>query len=232
MDTVVSNMSFEAALFAVGGCLNMCDVIMSKKASTGFCAVRPPGHHAERDSAAGFCIFNNIAICARYLETEYKLDRIAIVDWDVHHGNGTQHSLENDPSVYYISLHQYPHYPGSGASTERGIGDGQGFTMNFPMDAGSGDKEYMEAFEEGIIPELEKFKPQIILISAGFDAHSSDPLSSIQLSTESYYKFTKLLQGVADKYSEKRIIAVLEGGYDLKALAEGVAEVMKAFVEG
>jgi acetoin utilization deacetylase AcuC-like enzyme len=232
MDTVVSQMSFEAALFAVGGCLNMCDTIMSKKANTGFCAIRPPGHHAERNYAAGFCIFNNIAIAAKYLETEYKLERIAIVDWDVHHGNGTQHSFESDPAIYYISLHQYPHYPGTGASTERGIGKGEGFNMNFPMQAGSGDKEYMQAFEKGIIPELEKFKPQIILISAGFDAHTADPLSSIQLSSESYYKFTKLLQGIADKYSEKRIIAVLEGGYDLKALAEGVAEVMKAFIEG
>jgi acetoin utilization deacetylase AcuC-like enzyme len=232
MDTVVSSMSFEAALFAAGGCLNMCDVIMSKKANTGFCAVRPPGHHAERNYAAGFCIFNNIAISAKYLETEYKLKRIAIVDWDVHHGNGTQHSFESDPAILYISLHQYPHYPGTGAYTEKGTGEGEGYTMNFPMDAGSGDREYMEAFENDIVPALEKFKPQIILISAGFDAHASDPLSSIQLSSESYYKFTKLLQGVADKYSEKRIIAVLEGGYDLKALADGVGEVMEAFEEG
>lgn len=231
MDTVISNMSFEAALFAAGGCLNMCDVIMTKKANCGFCAVRPPGHHAERNYAAGFCIFNNIAISAKYLETEYKLERIAIVDWDVHHGNGTQHSFESDPAILYISLHQYPHYPGTGASTEKGIGRGEGYTMNFPMDAGSGDKEYMLAFENGIIPELERFKPEFILISAGFDAHSLDPLSSIQLSTESYYKFTKLLMGVADKYSDKRIIAVLEGGYDLKALAEGVGEVMNAFAD-
>ncbi len=231
MDTVVSSMSFEIALFAAGGCLNMCDAVMNKKADYGFCAVRPPGHHAERNYAAGFCIFNNIAICAKYLQTEYKLDRIAIVDWDVHHGNGTQHSFESDPFVLYISLHQYPHYPGTGAYTERGTGEGEGFTMNFPMDAGSGDREYMETFKNDIIPALEKFKPQIILISAGFDAHISDPLSSIQLSSESYYNFTKLLKGVAKKYSENRLIAVLEGGYDLKALAEGAAGMMNAFAE-
>jgi acetoin utilization deacetylase AcuC-like enzyme len=231
MDTVVSSMSFEAALYAVGGCLNMCDTVMSKKANVGFCAVRPPGHHAERNYAAGFCIFNNIAISAKYLEMQYKLNRIAIVDWDVHHGNGTQHSFESDPAILYISLHQYPHYPGTGAYTERGTGKGEGYTMNFPMDAGSGDREYLETFEKDIVPALENFKPQIILISAGFDAHVSDPLSSIQLSSESYYKFTKLLQGVAKKYSENRVIAVLEGGYDLNALAEGVGELMKAFAE-
>jgi acetoin utilization deacetylase AcuC-like enzyme len=231
-DTVVSSMSFEAALYAAGGCLNMCDVIMNKKADTGFCAVRPPGHHAEKNFAAGFCIFNNIAICARYLQKEYKIDRIAIIDWDVHHGNGTQHSFEMDPSVYYISLHQFPHYPGTGAATEKGIGAGRGYTLNFPMDAGSGEKEYTRAFVQGIIPELEKFKPEIILISAGFDAHVADPLSSIHLSSESYYEFTRMLQTIADKYSEKRIIAVLEGGYDLNALAEGAGKVMEAFYEG
>lgn len=231
MDTAVSSMSFAAALYAVGGCLNMCDVIMKKEADTGFCAIRPPGHHAERNYAAGFCIFNNIAICARYLQTEHNIERVAIIDWDVHHGNGTQHSFESDPSVYYISLHQYPHYPGTGASSETGKGKGKGFTLNFPMDGGSGEKEYVHAFEKSIIPELEKFKPEIILISAGFDANESDPLASIRLSAESYYKFTKLLQGVAGKYCEKRIIAFLEGGYDLSSQADAVANVMKAFYE-
>lgn len=231
MDTAVSSMSFAAALYAVGGCLNVCDVIMKGEADTGFCAIRPPGHHAERNYAAGFCIFNNIAICARYLQTEYNIKRVAIIDWDVHHGNGTQHSFESDPSVYYISLHQYPHYPGTGASTETGKGKGKGFTLNFPMLGGAGDEEYINIFEKNIVPELENFKPEIILISAGFDAHTSDPLAGIRLSSEAFYKFTKLLQGVARKYCNKRIIAFLEGGYDLTGLADAVANVMKAFYE-
>ncbi len=232
MDTVVCSKSFDIALYAVGGCLNMCDVIMSGEVNTGFCAVRPPGHHAEKSYAAGFCIFNNIAIAARYLQEEHNIERIAIVDWDVHHGNGTQHTFEMDPSVYYMSLHQYPHYPGTGASIETGIGKGKGYNLNIPMDGGSGDDEYLEAFETIIIPELERFKPEIILISAGFDAHTSDPLSSIYVSTDSYYIFTKLLQEIAAKYSKHRIIAMLEGGYDLEALADGVGKVLEAFVEG
>ncbi|MFH0977575.1 MAG: histone deacetylase [Spirochaetota bacterium] len=232
MDTVVSSMSFEAAIYAVGGCLNMCDVIMRGEADCGFCAVRPPGHHAERNHAAGFCIFNNIAISAKYLQKEYKIERVAIVDWDVHHGNGTQHSFESDPTIYFFSLHQYPYYPGSGAASERGEGKGKGFNLNFPMGQGSGEKEYMQAFEKSIIPELEKFKPEIILISAGFDSHEADPLALISLTSDSYYKFTKMLQGVAKKYCSNRMIAFLEGGYDLNALTDSVIRVMEAFNEG
>jgi len=232
MDTVVCTRSFEVALYAVGGSLEMCDTIMSGKADNGFCAVRPPGHHAEKGYAAGFCIFNNIAISAKYLQSVYNIERIAIVDWDVHHGNGTQHSFDEDDSIYYISLHQYPHYPGTGSSNEIGIGKGKGYTLNFPMMAGSGDEEYQKAFDERIIPELEGFKPEILLISAGFDAHASDPLSSINLSTEMYYRFTRLLMGVANNYSENRVIGFLEGGYNLSALGDGVEMVMKAFIEG
>ncbi|MBN2039096.1 MAG: histone deacetylase [Spirochaetes bacterium] len=231
MDTVVCRDSFEVALYAAGGCMNMCDTVMDKKAYTGFCAIRPPGHHAERAQAAGFCIFNNIAICAKYLQKEYDLKRVAIVDWDVHHGNGTQHSFEMDPSVYYISTHQYPHYPGTGDLNERGIGAGKGFNLNIPMQAGSSDRDYIEAFESTIIPELDRYSPEIILISAGFDAHNLDPLSSIHLSSESYYTFTKMLLNIAEKHSGNRLIAFLEGGYDLDALAEGVEMVFKAFME-
>lgn len=232
MDTAVCDRSFEIALYAVGGCLNMCDTIMKGEADNGFCAARPPGHHAERTYAAGFCIFNNIAICARYLQSEYNLKNIAIVDWDVHHGNGTQHSFENDPSIYYISTHQYPHYPGTGSEGETGTGEGKGYTLNIPMRAGSGNEEYLAAFNGKIIPELDKFKPEFILISAGFDAHSYDPLSSIHLSSEMFYKFTRMLMDVARKHSKNRVISMLEGGYDLKGLAEGVENMMKAFVEG
>jgi acetoin utilization deacetylase AcuC-like enzyme len=230
-DTVVGKNSFEIALYATGGCLNLCDTIMKGEADTGFCAIRPPGHHAERAKAYGYCLFNNIAISARYIQKKYDIERVAIVDWDVHHGNGTQHSFETNPTVYFFSLHQYPFYPGSGINTERGIGKGKGFTLNIPMIAGSGDDEYQFAFESSIIPELHKFAPQIILISAGFDAHADDHQANMNLSTESYYQFTKLLQGVAKQYCDNRIIAILEGGYNVKALADSVARVMDAFVE-
>lgn len=231
MDTSICPKSFEAALYAVGGCLEMCDTIMKGEALHGFCAVRPPGHHAESNYAAGFCIFNNIAISAKYLQSEYKIKKIAIVDWDVHHGNGTQHSFEDDNSILYISLHQYPYYPGTGSNLEKGRNNGEGFTLNLPMRAGSGDDEYLNAFEKKIIPELEDFEPEIILISAGFDAHTADPLSAIELSTETYYKFTKMLLGVAKAHSKDRVIAMLEGGYSLEALAASVDMMMQAFVE-
>jgi acetoin utilization deacetylase AcuC-like enzyme len=231
-DTAVCTRSYDVAIMAVGGCLRVCDSVMKGDVTCAFCAVRPPGHHAERRSAAGFCIFNNIAIMTKYLQARHGLDRIAIVDWDVHHGNGTQHTFESDDSVLYISLHQYPHYPGSGSSMERGRGMGQGFTMNFPMPAGSGDKEYIALFDDGICPAIEKFDPQIILVSAGFDAHRADHLSSIKLSTEAYAEFTKRLMETAGKCCGGKIIAVLEGGYNLDALANSVAAVIRTFVEG
>ncbi len=231
LDTSVCPRSFEVARFAVGGCLNMCDAVMKGEAVHGFCAVRPPGHHAERNYAAGFCIFNNIAIAARYLQTKHKIGRIAIVDWDVHHGNGTQHSFDKDRTIFYTSLHQYPYYPGTGSDSERGKESGEGYTLNIPMEAGSGDEEYLSAFKGQIISQLEKFEPEVVLISAGFDAHRSDPLSSIQLSTEIYYQFTKLLVELAKKHSSDRVIAFLEGGYNLTALADSVERVMDAFVE-
>ena len=229
MDTGVCRDSYDVALKAVGGSLNMCDAVMEGKADNGLCAVRPPGHHAEWDYAAGFCIFNNIAISARYLQSEYAVSRLAIVDWDVHHGNGTQHSFESDSSILYISLHQYPHYPGTGSDSETGSGAGKGYTLNIPMRAGSGDAEYALAFQNQIIPALHAFKPEVLLISAGFDAHRHDPLSSIMLSSESYGLFTNMLMTVADTYSRGRVIAFLEGGYDLSSLAESVMHMMDAF---
>ncbi len=232
MDTVVCSYSYEVALKAVGGSLSMCDAIMDNKAANGFCSVRPPGHHAESDYAAGFCIFNNIAIAARYLQNKYHVGRIAIIDWDVHHGNGTQHSFEQDSSILYISLHQHPHYPGTGASSECGSGPGKGYTINIPMRAGSSEKEYIPAFQHSIIPAIDTFKPEIILISAGFDAHRNDPLSSIRLNTETFGEFTKMLMAVADAHSHGRIISFLEGGYNLQALADSVRSMMDAFVYG
>jgi acetoin utilization deacetylase AcuC-like enzyme len=230
MDTGVCQESFDIALQAVGGSLNMCDAIMEGRATNGFCAIRPPGHHAEKDAAAGFCIFNNIAIAARYLQSRHGVTSIAIIDWDVHHGNGTQHSFDADRSILYISLHQYPHYPGTGASTETGNGTGKGYTLNIPMQAGSGDREYREAFQTRVIPRLDEFKPEIILISAGFDAHRSDPLSSIRLSSEAFAEFTVLLKAAAERHSNYRMIAFLEGGYDCSALADSVLNMMNVLV--
>jgi acetoin utilization deacetylase AcuC-like enzyme len=231
MDTGVCAQSFEIACKAVGGCINMCDSVMNGDADNGFCTIRPPGHHAEWDYAAGFCIFNNIAIAARYLQTKHALEKIAIIDWDVHHGNGTQHSFESDNTIYYISLHQFPHYPGTGSSLEKGHGKGLGYTLNLPMEHGCGDNDYLWAFKNQIIPALNDFKPDAVLVSAGFDAHRSDPLSGIALSTESYYEFSILLKAAADEYSKGRIIAFLEGGYNIDVLPLCVDQVIKAFME-
>ncbi len=231
MDTSVCSRTFEVALHAVGGGLNMCDTVAKGKAVHGFCAVRPPGHHAERDYAAGFCIFNNIAIAARYLQKQHGIKNIAILDWDLHHGNGTQHSFENDSTVLYVSTHQYPFYPGTGSERETGKEEGDGYTLNLPMRAGSGDEEYLDAFKNRIVPALEKFKPEVILISAGFDAHKADPLSGIRLSTGTYYHFTKMLLEVADRHAKGRVVAFLEGGYSLAAISESAAVMMQAFVE-
>ena len=229
-DTVVGPRSFDAALMAVGGCLRACDALMTGEADNAFCAVRPPGHHAEREYAGGFCIFNNIAIAVRYLQNIYGLGRVAVVDWDVHHGNGTQHAFEKDDSVYYIRLHQYPHYPGSGAPQERGRDRGTGFTMNIPMASGSADKDYFDAFTNDIIPALENYEPECICISAGFDAHRADPLSGIRLSTDAYQVFTEKLMDLARRFCKKRIIIALEGGYHLEALANSVTRVVKTLV--
>ena len=230
-DTVVCPESYDTALRAVGGSIRMCDAVIEGRAANGFCAIRPPGHHAEKNCAAGFCIFNNIAIAARYLQSRYGIRTIAIVDWDVHHGNGTQHSFESDNTILYISLHQYPHhYPGTGSPSETGIGVGNGYTLNIPMQAGSGDREYLDAFKSRIIPSLDSFKPEIILISAGFDAHRADPLSSIQLNSESFAEFTRMLKDAAERHSHSRIIAFLEGGYDLRSLVDSVMKMMNVLV--
>ena len=191
--------------------------------NNGFALIRPPGHHAERDVALGFCLFNNIVIAACYLQQEYGLEKIVILDWDVHHGNGTQHSFESDPSIFYISLHQYPHYPGTGAYSETGIGDGSGTTLNCPMPAGSDDSHYEQAFREKILPAVNDYGPDAILISAGFDAHQADPLGGINLSTAFYGWMTERMLETADQHANGRLISVLEGGYALDALAASVS---------
>ena len=221
-DTHVCPRSYEVALLAAGGVLAGVDAVMSGLLRNAFCAVRPPGHHAESNAVMGFCLFNNVAIAARYAQEKYGVEKVAIIDWDVHHGNGTQEIFYEDPSVFYVSTHQYPFYPGTGARDERGSGKGEGYTLNCPMLAESGEKEYMEAFTREILPALERYKPDLLLVSAGFDAHKDDPLANINLTEESFAKLTTLMLEVAEKCCSGRIVSVLEGGYNLQALAKSV----------
>ena len=226
-DVTICQASYDVALNAVGSVLEIADQIMDGNVDNGFAMVRPPGHHAEADSAMGFCLFNNIAITAKYLQRKYHLERILIVDWDVHHGNGTQHIFAADDSVFYISLHQFPHYPGTGALSETGMGKGAGATLNCPMSAGLGDADYRQAFKEIIIPRAKQFAPDAVLISAGFDAHFADPLGDIKLNSQSYVWMTQMMMELADQYCAGRLISVLEGGYDLSALAESITQHVK-----
>ncbi|MEJ2177736.1 MAG: histone deacetylase, partial [Gammaproteobacteria bacterium] len=231
-DVAVSAESSDTALNASGSLLALVDEVMAERSDNGFAAVRPPGHHAEYDMAMGFCLFNSVAIATRYLQRHYGLERVLILDWDVHHGNGTQHMFERDPSVMYISLHQYPHYPGTGAKSETGIDQGEGTVVNCPMSPGLGDAHYHEAFDQVVLPSARNFKPDFILISAGFDAHYADPLGSIDLTTASFSWMTKAMMELADQCCNGRIVSVLEGGYDLKALAESVTEHVRVLHQG
>lgn len=219
-DVVISPASYEAALRAAAASITLADQIAGGELNNGFALLRPPGHHAERSMAMGFCLFNNIAITVRHLQRWHSVDKIAIVDWDVHHGNGTQHAFEEDPSVLYISLHQYPFYPGTGSSTETGTGRGEGATLNCPMKAGASDIDYMDAFNRLILPRLHEFRPEFLLISAGFDAHRDDPLAEIDLTTDCFGWMTSQLMEIAERYADKRLLSVLEGGYNLDRLAE------------
>ncbi len=226
-DVGVSRESFDVALLAAGGTLELADRVVSREVDNGFALVRPPGHHAEVNAAMGFCLFNNVAITARYLQKKHGLDKIVILDWDVHHGNGTQHSFEEDPSVLYVSLHQFPFYPGTGAYTETGVGQGAGATLNCPMPAGCGDADYQLAFTERIMPKIDEFKPSAVLISAGFDAHRQDPLAQINLSTEFYAWMSERLLEAANKHANGILISMLEGGYSLEVIALCVEQHLK-----
>jgi acetoin utilization deacetylase AcuC-like enzyme len=221
-DTGVSPGSWRAALLSAGGALLACDAVLAGKARSAFVCTRPPGHHAEAGRAMGFCLFNNIAVAARHLQRTHGLGRILIVDWDVHHGNGTQHLFETDPTVFYFSTHQFPFYPGTGSARETGSGRGAGFTLNYPMPAGSGDAEYIEVFQSVLGPEIDRVQPEAILISAGFDAHLDDPLAGMSLTEKGYAALTSILREAAGRHCEGRIISLLEGGYDLQALAASV----------
>jgi len=222
-DTPVSEKSYEVARLAVGGVLGAVDAVMAGRARNAFCAVRPPGHHALSDRAMGFCLFNNVAIGARYVQKKYKVSRVLIVDWDVHHGNGTQDAFYDDPTVMYFSVHRYPFYPGTGGKDETGRGEGRGYTINVPLPAGSGDEEYVRALEENLKPRALEFRPEFVFVSAGFDAHGDDPLGGMRVTAAGFERMSEVVKGIAEECCDGRLVSVLEGGYDLDALAECVA---------
>jgi acetoin utilization deacetylase AcuC-like enzyme len=231
-DTNICPESYEVARRAAGGALAACDAVMAGEVSRAFCAVRPPGHHAGTDQAAGYCLFNNVALAAQYLIRRHHLTRVAIVDWDVHHGNGTQDIFENRPDVLYISLHEKPQllYPHTGYAHETGTGPGAGHTLNVPMPPGSGDAEYRQAFAERIIPSLDGFAPEFVLISAGFDAAGADRTADINLTPESFTWMTRDLIAIADRHGHGRLVSVLEGGYDLVSLGRCVVAHVRAMM--
>jgi len=230
-DTSMSPGSLPAAYLAAGGAMAAVDAIMDNQVDQVFCAVRPPGHHAEANRAMGFCLLNNVAIAARYIQKRHGLKRVLIVDWDVHHGNGTQHVFEDDPSVLFFSTHQYPFYPGTGSDQERGRGEGEGATINVPMSGGQGTDDFREIFQKVLLPAADAFRPEFVLISAGFDAHEDDPLASMSITDEGYGELTRLVVGIANTHCHGRIVACLEGGYDLRALSASVDQHLMALMD-
>ncbi len=231
-DTSTSDRSFETALLAAGGLLELGDAVATGAYRNGFAFVRPPGHHATSGQAMGFCLFNNVAIAARHLQRKHGYRRIAIIDWDLHHGNGTEAIFYDDPSVLYVSLHQYPFYPGTGAVTDTGRGDGLGFNVNVPFSAGVGDEGYALALEEIIAPVLRQFAPEFLLVSAGFDCHWRDPLGGMQVTEKGFVAMSRILLQVAEDVADGRLVAVLEGGYDLDAIRGSTEAVLDELTHG
>jgi acetoin utilization deacetylase AcuC-like enzyme len=232
-DTSMAPGSFNAALHAAGALLAAVDSVLAgpAQADAAFSLIRPPGHHATAGQAMGFCLFNNVAIAARYAQRRHGLQRVAIVDFDVHHGNGTQEIYWNDPSVLYLSLHQYPHYPGSGHWRETGGPDAPHATVNVPLLAGCGDAEYLQAFDLLLLPLLERFEPELLLVSAGYDAHAADPLADMEVSAAGYGAIMARLRGVAAAVCGGRMVMALEGGYDLEALAASVEACVRVLLD-
>ncbi len=222
LDTYVSSASYDAALMAAGGLVEATRVVLDGEVANAFALVRPPGHHALRNRGMGFCLFNNIAIAARYALAERGLDRVLIVDFDVHHGNATQAEFEADPAVMYISTHQYPYYPGTGHWRETGLGPGEGSIVNVPLSGGVGDEGFACIFKEVVGPAAWRFQPELILVSAGYDAHWDDPLASMQLSVAGYAAIARALKELAEELCQGRLVFTLEGGYHLEALAYSI----------
>lgn len=221
-DTRLAPESLRVAKLAAGGVLAAVDAVIAGRARNAFAAVRPPGHHALPGRAMGFCLLNSVAIAARYAQQKHGLKRVLIVDWDVHHGNGTQAMFYEDPSVLYFSTHQFPYYPFTGRAKEMGVGAGEGTTVNVPLLAGSGDTEIVEAFRDKLVPAADKFKPDFVLISAGFDAHRDDPLAGLGVTAEGYGLLTRIVIEIARRHAGGHVVSVLEGGYRLKALSDSV----------
>jgi len=230
-DTFVSARSEEVARLAAGSAIDLALASSRPGAGVGIAAVRPPGHHAERDRAMGFCLFNNVAVAARALQARAGLEKVMIIDWDVHHGNGTQHSFQADPSVLYFSTHQYPYYPGTGDVREIGEGAGIGATVNVPMPAGCGDAEYVGVMQRVLAPVARSFAPDMILVSCGFDAHADDPLASMEVSGGGFLEMTRIVRALADELCAGRLCFVLEGGYALSGLTSGTEAVLTGLTE-
>ena len=226
-DTTTSPKSWEAARMAVGGVLVAVDRVMEGEIENAFAMVRPPGHHAECNKGMGFCLFNNIAIAAHYARQKHLLERILIIDWDLHHGNGTQNSFYEDPQVLYFSTHQYPYYPGSGSVDEDGQGRGKGFTVNVPLPGGQGDQDFAAIFKEILRPIASQFKPQLILVSAGYDIYFQDPLGAMDVTPEGFAILTSLIMGMAQSSCQGRVVITLEGGYHLDGLRDSVKATLK-----
>jgi acetoin utilization deacetylase AcuC-like enzyme len=221
-DTDINRRSFDVALRATGTCLNAIDLVMEGKANNAFCIVRPPGHHASAARGMGFCLFNNIAIAARYAQRKYGVERVAIADWDVHHGNGTQDIFYQDGSVFFFSTHQSPWYPGTGDARETGEGAGKGCTLDCPFPAGAGKDEILGVFHARFAARMDEFKPDLLLISAGFDSRKGDPLGGFLLTDGDFSELTTVMRGIADKHAHGRLISILEGGYNLSGLTQAV----------
>ena len=221
-DTVMSPKSYEAALYAAGGVLVAAEAVIKGKVDNAFALVRPPGHHAVRDRAMGFCIFNNVAIAAKFALSKFNLNRVLIADFDVHHGNGTQDAFYADPKVLYFSIHQYPFYPGTGWMDETGTGAGEGTTVNFPMAAGWGDEEYLRAFNEVLVPVARRFQPELIMVSAGFDPHWADHLAMMKVTITCFAQMATILKGLAAELCQGRLVFTLEGGYNLRVVASSI----------
>lgn len=226
-DTIVSPGSKDATKDAVGSIISAIDGVENKEFKNAFCAVRPPGHHAEKNKAMGFCIYNNVAVGANYLIEKYKYNKIAIIDFDVHHGNGTQNIFYDNDKVLYLSTHQYPYYPGSGTENEKGKFNN---IFNIPLEAGTNSEQYLNAYEH-ILNKINQFKPEFLLFSAGFDAHKDDPLAQLYLQTEDFYTLTKRTLELAKKYCAGKVVSILEGGYDLQALQDSTVRHVDALIE-
>ena len=227
-DTGTSEGSWDAAAHAVGAVLDGIDMICAGTADNGFALVRPPGHHAENSAAMGFCLFNNIAIGARYLLEKYTMQRVLIFDWDIHHGNGTQHSFYTSPQVLYVSTHQFPYYPGTGAAEETGEEAGRGFTVNIPLSGGQADNDYACILNEILVPLAGEYKPEFVLVSAGFDIYQHDPLGTMDVTPRGFYEMTRIIKKLADTVCCGRVLFVLEGGYHVQGIADSVKQTLRA----